>query len=121
MKRVLFVLPLAVYAGIASAQVPATFSNRAPDSQPIKPEPPTTIIAQKDATHPFGGGEYIPTAKVIPGVPYSDAGNTCNALNNYEFPCGLTGAPDVVYSYTPAADECIWISLCRGTTYDSGL
>ena len=121
MKRMLFMLPLVLCAQIASAQVPATFSNRAPDSQQIRPRPPTTTIPQKDATHPLVGGEDIPTAKVIPGVPYSDAGNTCNALNDYEFPCGLTGAPDVVYSYTPATDECIGISLCRGTTYDSGL
>src|SRR5262245_66595011 len=62
MKRMLFMLPLVLCAQIASAQVPATFSNRAPDSQQIGPRPPTTTIAPKEQTHPRVRGQDVAAA-----------------------------------------------------------
>jgi hypothetical protein len=67
------------------------------------------------------GGDTFATATVIPAVPYSDGGNTCGFVDDYFPSCafaGLSIAADVVYSYTPTADECVNITLC-GSSYDT--
>lgn len=63
---------------------------------------------------PDQGGENIGSAVNIPALPYSDAGNTCSNINDYDEACPFTGstAPDVVYSFTPTADLEMDISLC---------
>lgn len=72
--------------------------------------------------HPTGrvGGEDIATATVIPGLAFMDAGNTCGYIDNYDEVCPYTGStsPDVVYSYTPAADVVVDIFLCM-SMYDT--
>jgi hypothetical protein len=85
------------------------------------------VIAEKNANItgfpnpvPQVGGENVGSAAPIPALPYSDAGNTCAYLNDYDAACPFTGStsPDVVYSYAPAADGSINISLCN-SGYDT--
>jgi hypothetical protein len=90
-------------------------------------------IQQKNALAPAGdydpamfpppsrqGGEDVGSALVIGSLPYADAGTTSGYNNDYEGTCGSTGAPDVVYSFAPAADMLVHISLC-GSSYDTKL
>ncbi len=66
------------------------------------------------------GGEDIATAVIIGALPFEDTGNTSDNNNDYDAVCPYTGstAPDVVYSYTPTADEFIQVDLC-GSGYDT--
>ncbi len=68
----------------------------------------------------FVGGETIGTAVLIPGLPYNDTGNTCGYVNDYYEACPFIGdgAGDVVYKYSPTADQQITIDLCP-SAYDS--
>ncbi|MBN2226676.1 MAG: hypothetical protein JW763_04875 [candidate division Zixibacteria bacterium] len=69
------------------------------------------------------GGETIATATVIGSLPYVDFDYTCDFLDDYDEACSWTStSPDAVYSFTPAADDTIDISLCfDGTDYDTKL
>lgn len=69
---------------------------------------------------PNVGGDTIGSAVAIPALPYNDGGNTCSFNNDYDEACPYTGStsPDVVYSYSPAADEAIDIALCT-SLYDT--
>jgi hypothetical protein len=98
----------------AAATHPPTGNTRPREGRGI-PEPPQAA-SNLD-------GETITTAIEIPGLPYSDEGNTCDFLNDYDEVCPHTGstAPDVVYAYTPTADESVDITLCNGSTYDTKL
>ncbi|MBZ0268759.1 hypothetical protein K8I85_11425 [bacterium] len=60
------------------------------------------------------GGDNIGSAAPIPVLPYTDGGNTCSFLNDYDEVCPFSGSssPDVVYSYTPGANGAIDVSLC---------
>ncbi len=65
------------------------------------------------------GGEDISTAVAITALPFTDTGNTCGALDDYDEACPLTStSPDVVYSYAPTVDEYIDIDLCN-SLYDT--
>ena len=66
------------------------------------------------------GGEDIGSATPIPALPYSDGGNTCQFLDDYDEICPYSGStsPDVVYSYSPAGAEAIDISICN-SLYDT--
>jgi len=66
------------------------------------------------------GGEDIATALPIPALPYYDTGDTCGFIDDYDEVCPFTGStsPDVVYSFTPAADICVTIDLCT-SEYDT--
>jgi hypothetical protein len=66
------------------------------------------------------GGDNFGDATVIPGLPYTDGGNTCTYINDYVPPCVPSSAPDVVYSFTPTTDMCVNVSLC-GSNYDTEL
>jgi hypothetical protein len=88
---------------------------------------PTNVAPVKESVvagiaHPTGrvGGETIETATVIAGLPYSDAGNTCEFVDDYDESCPYTGsvAPDCVYSFTAGADMLVDIFLCM-STYDT--
>ena len=63
------------------------------------------------------GGEDISTATVIAATPYNDVGTTAGYADDYEEGC--VGAPggsaDVVYSYSPAIDELVDVSLCNSS------
>jgi hypothetical protein len=65
------------------------------------------------------GGEDIPNAFAIPGLPYTETGNTCDFQHDYDETCPFVSiAPDVVYSYAPVADGQIDVSLCQ-SGYDT--
>jgi len=66
------------------------------------------------------GGEDIASAISIASLPYIGSGTTADYNNDYDEACTFTGstAPDVVYSYTPAAPELVTIDLC-GSSYDT--
>ncbi len=71
---------------------------------------------------PRGGGEDCGSAIVIPNIPYNDAGNTVDFLDDYDESCpSASNSPDVAYMYLPTADECVDITLCNGSTYDTKL
>jgi hypothetical protein len=59
-------------------------------------------------------GEDIASAIPITGLPYSDSGNTCSFLDDYDVVCPYPGsvAPDVVYTYAPPEDVVVDVSLC---------
>jgi len=72
-------------------------------------------------TPPTCNGDTCATATVVPAVPYSTTGDTCICNDNYDEICPFlaAGSPDQVYSYTPLVDECVLISMCANTAYDS--
>ncbi len=66
------------------------------------------------------GGEDIATATVVPAIPFTDAGNTCVFIDDYDEVCPYTGstAPDCVYAFTPATDVLVDFFLCM-SSYDT--
>jgi hypothetical protein len=68
---------------------------------------------------PNEGGETIATAVNIPALPYSDGGNTCDNIHNYDAVCPFTGSisADVVYRLTASTID-IDIDLCN-SGYDT--
>lgn len=70
---------------------------------------------------PCTRGDTCAAPTDISGVPYNDASNTCSCSDNYDETCPFVGpgSADIVYRYTPAVDECVDITLCNGTNYDS--
>jgi hypothetical protein len=66
------------------------------------------------------GGETVDDAFPIPALPFTDTGNTCDNLHDYEEMCPYGGslAPDVVYAYAPPANTVITIDLCA-SSYDT--
>jgi len=89
----------------------------------------TLVIAEKGAatsgTPTYEGreaGEDIASAVPIPDLPFTDTGNTCSALNDYDVVCPYpeSVAPDVVYSFTPLTDVVVDVSLCQ-SEYDTKL
>ena len=60
------------------------------------------------------GGEDCASAAVIATLPFTDSGDTCSALDDYNESCPFlpTGGRDVVYRYTPNTDVTITIDLC---------
>jgi hypothetical protein len=69
---------------------------------------------------PHEGGEAIENAVPIPAIPFSDTGNTCEFLDDYDEVCPLGGStsPDVVYSFSPSASIEVDINLCD-SDYDT--
>ena len=108
--------------GVSFAANPAGLSKLDLSGNIEKPAPEP----KADDWTPFDrtGGETCATATVITALPYTDTGTTAGAINDYDEVCPFTGStsPDVVYSYTPAADQTIDISMCTGlpeTEYDT--
>ncbi|MHC4498587.1 MAG: DUF7901 domain-containing protein, partial [Planctomycetota bacterium] len=55
----------------------------------------------------------------IAALPFSDAGNTCGYVDDYDEICPWSSfSPDVAYSYAPASNITIDISLCN-SLYDT--
>ena len=68
------------------------------------------------------GGDDCASATAIGALPFSADGTTAGYADNYDEVCPYDGStsPDVVYSYSPAADINVDISLCTGLTdYDT--
>jgi hypothetical protein len=57
------------------------------------------------------GGDNMDNAFVIPNVGFSDSGTTVGFNDDYDVDCGVedTGAPDVVYKYTPTYVVGVWV------------
>ena len=54
---------------------------------------------------------------LVDSLPLVVGGNTCGYTDQYFGTCSVNGGgPDVVYSYTPATDRLVHISLCRDVT-----
>jgi hypothetical protein len=69
------------------------------------------------------GGDTQETAIAIPGYEWSDYGNTTGFTDDYYEICDQpgTGAPDVVYSFTPPyCSYSVWFDLCN-SAYDTKL
>lgn len=66
------------------------------------------------ARNPMVGGEDCGSATVISSLPYTDFGTTLGAVNDYDEVCPYSGstAGDVVYAYTPAANEIVEVTVC---------
>jgi hypothetical protein len=81
---------------------------------PASPPDPMVILQ---------GGDNIGSATPIPDLPFHDTGTTIGYTNDYNGSCGQAagGAPDVVYSYSAAADVTVNITLCNGSNFDSRL
>ncbi|MBD3366843.1 MAG: hypothetical protein GF405_01560 [Candidatus Eisenbacteria bacterium] len=111
MRTVALVMALLMVAGVAAASMNLT------DHMPPRKNAGSTGNPTYEGRD---GGENIATAVVIPSLPFSDTGNTCPYLDDYDEVCPYSGgaAPDVVYAYTPAADEYIDIDLCA-SLYDT--
>ena len=69
---------------------------------------------------PPGPGDVCATAIVVPSLPYTTTGYSCDFSNDYDETCPYSGgtAPDLVYSYSPATDQAIDIDLCN-SSYDT--
>jgi hypothetical protein len=112
MKRLLVALMILCMASVAfavdtnnSRQIPPKLNNHVG----LNP-------GQPDARE---GGETIATAFVIPGLPFTDTGNICDNINDYEEVCPYTStSPDVVYAYTATDNGVVAIDLC-GSLYDT--
>jgi hypothetical protein len=67
------------------------------------------------------GGDTIASARPIDSTPFTDSGTTAGYVDNYAPNCGFAGgAPDVVYSISPAMNGALDVSLC-GSAYDTEL
>ena len=119
MRTAIVMLMILAIAGSAFA---ADLGNKAP----VK-NSDTVIYNNPDVV--LQGGDTIFDATVIPGLPYTDSGTTVGYTNDYDEACPYTGStsPDVVYTYTPAADMLINADLCNSLydtkiyIYDGGL
>jgi hypothetical protein len=69
------------------------------------------------------GGDTVAEATVIDALPYSSTGTTVGFTDDYDEVCDYEGSlsPDVVYSYTPAEDITLDITLCDASDYDTKL
>ncbi len=83
------------------------------------------VAGAASATVPLVGGDTCDTATVISTLPFSDSGNTCSFTDDYDEICDpavdFPGSPDVVYSFTPATNVSVDISLCGNSAYDTKL
>ncbi|MCB9855807.1 MAG: trypsin-like peptidase domain-containing protein [Phycisphaerales bacterium] len=64
--------------------------------------------------------DTIASPTVIASLPYTGTGTTASCTDNYNEVCpfDLTGAPDVVYAYTPPGNQTIDINMCA-SSYDT--
>jgi len=113
---VLAALLAVVFASPAlGAHGPSTDAAAPPDARPSG----RVARAALSASGGRVGGETVETAVVIPAIPFTDAGNTCGFVDDYEEMCPYgSNSPDCVYSFTPPADMLIDINLCM-SDYDT--
>jgi hypothetical protein len=105
---VIAVAALATLALSSPAQIPT-------GAAPSKPTP-----ANGSSTTPWRvEGDTVEECWVIESLPFTEAGSTVGFADDYEEMCPYgSNSPDVVYSYTPAEDMCVSISLCN-SYYDT--
>ncbi len=66
------------------------------------------------------GGDNCTDAAPIDSLPYCDFGSTIEFFDDFVPPvnCGLSTAPDVVYSYTSPTNQIVSVSLC-GSSFNT--
>lgn len=102
-------LLVALLLGSSSAGVPPEYSNR---------QPADAFMAGAVG----GEGEDSASARVIPGAPYVHTGNSCDFADDIGPLCAPAGgSPDVFYLFQPAFDQCVDLSLCASTFYNTSL
>jgi len=81
----------------------------------VFPKAPYSGPANVPSVTPDAGGDTCATATVISSLPYTDSGTTVGFNDDYDEVCPYTGStsPDVVYTYTPAVDTIVDISVCN--------
>lgn len=109
MRTAIVMLMLLAFVGTAVA---ADLGSSVERKDPGTPYDPANAYKQ--------GGDTIFDATVIGGLPYMDTGTTAGYADDYDEACPYTGStsPDVVYTYTPAADGPVLVDLC-GSLYDT--
>jgi hypothetical protein len=106
-----FVLMIALVGSAAAADLGSQFKDTKTNSH---------VMMNPGTPDGREGGETMATAYMIAALPFSDTGNTADNVNDYDAICPYSGStsPDVVYSFTPAADMVISVDLC-GSGYDT--
>jgi hypothetical protein len=103
---------------LAAPVLPAVATGAIP---PTSAEPEKGVAApQKTAVDASGlppasriKGDTVEECWVIPSLPFTEAGNNCGFVDDYEEMCPYgSNSPDVVYSYSPPYDMCVSVSLC---------
>lgn len=104
---------------VAVAMVPSAAWPAAPGKglRPGVTRPPTRA---ESAAALRVGGDTFATALPIAAVPFTDSGSTVGYADDYDAACGISlgTAPDVVYSFVPAATGWFRFDLC-GSSYDT--
>ena len=119
---------LCICALIASACWAATANAAAPpDKLMVQEQPAKKLQASAPMTlttrlHSAErqGGDTCGTAMVITALPFADTGTTAGYVDDYDEACPYTGStsPDVVYEYSPTADQLVDVFLCN-SGYDT--
>ncbi len=113
MRKAIVLLMIMAIAGSAAAAVDLGTTQSVPAKAPssVVYTPPVQVRQ---------GGDTILDAVAIPGLPFNSAGTTNGYFDDYDEVCPYSGStsPDVVYSYTAAADMFISVDLC-GSAYDT--
>ena len=112
MRQLVLVALVLGFAASASAFTPST-SNV---FQPV--QKPWNEISRQDGVRVQG--DTVEDPFIITGPYFTDSGNTCNFVNDYDYACPYTGSTsaDVVYRYVPTVNTAITIDLCS-STYDT--
>ncbi|MFO7652790.1 MAG: hypothetical protein R6X25_03105 [Candidatus Krumholzibacteriia bacterium] len=107
-----YLLALALAAGLLGSAAAADLENRIPAK--------SDGHVLRRPVHALQGGDDIDTAVPIPSLPFTDSGSTCAGFDDYDEVCPYpdSASPDLVYSFTPAADVRVDIDLC-GSIYDT--
>lgn len=105
-----------------TARGPEGFKGVTSTATRIEKEPSSYISPPPDPNIILQGGDDCASATAITVLPYTDVGTTAGYTDDYDETCPYagTGAPDVVYSYSPEVDTCIFLTLCTvETNYDT--
>jgi hypothetical protein len=115
MRPLLLAAVLAAFFGLSAADASPSSSEPVPAKPP--PEEPGFTPPPPE---PRLEGDTVDNAIVIPTIPLTVTGNSCEYTNDYDEVCPYQGsfAPDVVYSYVPPADGALVVSLCT-SAYDT--
>jgi hypothetical protein len=102
-------------AGAARAAAPEGFEAGCNAAKVPGPAVPAGAVADSLP------GDDAAGAIRIDSLPFVATGSTCGFHDDLAAPCTfLLGAPDVLYTFTPAEDRCVDIDLC-GSSYDTAV
>ncbi len=123
MKTVAFAGAILLFVACGAplaAKPPAARPARFPMEKPATDAAPHAAQPPRAGEGLRVGGETIETAVPIPAIPFTDVGNTCGFVHDYDAMCPYGGSlsPDCVYSYAPEHDMVIDVSLCL-SSYDT--